>query len=66
MSGFYKYDEWTLIPGSDLTPDTNLYVDLSGKPITGTLENFYFYSKNDPRNNKYVKNGKPTYDEQDN
>jgi hypothetical protein len=56
---YYKDSEWTFLEEhNQFDYDTNLYVDSSGKPITGILENFKYYSDNDPRNDWFVVEGK--------
>lgn len=56
----YKYDEWDIeLYESELhSNQESVYVDLEGIPITGILEDFWYFKKGDSRNNQYVKNGK--------
>ena len=56
----YKNNEWDFLYGkcNYFDPDQNIYTDLEGTPVTGILEDFYYFKKGDPRNNQYVENGK--------
>lgn len=55
---YYPYDEWTYVENhNQFDYDTNLYVDLEGNPITGILQDFKFYTKNDSRNDWFVVEG---------
>ena len=55
---YYPYDEWTYVEShNQFDYDTNLYVDLEGNPITGILQDFKFYTKNDSRNDWFVVEG---------
>ena len=60
----YKYDEWDFYPNCGVgdfgfsSSSERLYVDTAGNLITGILEDFFYFEKNDPRNHVYVKDGK--------
>jgi len=57
----YKSHEWSCkFPYDDVDYDYDkmIYVDSEGEPITGLLENYWYYSKNDPRNWQLVIDGK--------
>lgn len=54
----YKYDDWFIQEPVGHEFDSRIYIDKNNEPITGILEDFYCYEKNDPRNNVYVENGK--------
>ena len=53
----YKYDEWDYID-VDYDYDEMVYVDKDGAPITGLLENYWYYDKDDERNWQLVIDGK--------
>jgi hypothetical protein len=56
---FYKKDEWAIRKDTLIgDPDDWLYVDLDDNPVTGILENFYYFKEGDERNNVYLENGK--------
>ena len=56
----YKEDEWTMrFDGGEYGGfDDRTYTDLNDNPITGLLENFYYFKENDLRNWQYIENGK--------
>lgn len=54
---FIPYGEWHVKHSDDFDPDKRLYVDSDGNLITGILENFHYYKKDDPRNHRKVING---------
>jgi hypothetical protein len=54
----YKSDEWHTLDPDNWDFETRTYVDGDGKPITGILEDYFYFKKDDPRNHVYVKNGK--------
>ncbi len=62
----YKYGDWDFEFGDCgyHDPDQNIYIDINQVPITGILEDFYYYSEGDERNNQYVENGKRIIKEQ--
>lgn len=57
-----KYDDWDIEPSSGVTlgnySEDRTYTYLNGDPITGMLEDFYYFGEGDPRNNQPVKDGK--------
>jgi hypothetical protein len=59
---FYKYDEWGILEDESgdipTNRDEHIYVDSEDKPITGILENYFYFSEGDERNHQYVENGK--------
>ncbi len=54
----YKPDEWDCTDHFDWDFDNRTYVDNDGNLITGILEDFFYFKKDDPRNHVYVENGK--------
>ena len=56
----YEYDDWdfdVIDPECASIPENRIYIDSECKPITGILEDYYYFTKNDPRNNKYIEDG---------
>lgn len=56
----YKENEWGCkFNYTDVDYDYGkmIYVDSDSNPITGLLENYWYYSKGDPRNWQLVVNG---------
>lgn len=59
MNKLYKDNEWFIRNDENYyDPDKRLYEDSDGSLITGILENFWYFTKDDPRNNQYVENGR--------
>ena len=57
----YKYDDWDgkfNFADVDFSFDKQVYVDKLGSPITGLLENYWFFAFQDPKNWQLVINGK--------
>jgi len=60
MQKFYKKDEWQISEETMIgDPDDRIYVDLNNVPITGILENYFYFKEGDEDNNVFVKDGKP-------
>jgi len=56
----YLSEEWDMLfDGGEFGGfEDRTYTDLEGNLITGLLENFRYYKKDDPNNWQYVENGK--------
>ena len=54
----YDGNEWELVLDEYFDYDRNIYIDMKGNYITGFLNNFHYYDKNNIKNYQYVKNGK--------
>jgi len=56
----YEYGEWDFEFGECgyMNPSENIYTDLDGNLITGIIKDFYYFGKNDPKNNVYIEKGK--------
>jgi len=57
----YMENEWDCkfdYADVDYDYDQMIYVDTDGKPITGLLENYWYYEKGNPKNWQLVINGK--------
>ncbi len=62
---FYKFDDWYIQDRMEFDFDKRVYIDEDDKPITGILEDFYYFDHGDPRNHVYVENGKRVYNEKE-
>jgi len=54
----YKLNEWDILDPLNWDYETRTYIDNEGNPITGILEDFFYFKKDDPRNNVYVEDGR--------
>ena len=60
----YKLNEWDILDPYEWDYEKRTYVDLDGNPITGILEDFFYFKKDDPRNHVEVRNGKRVRNEE--
>lgn len=54
----YKADEWSILDPLNWDFEERTYIDNEGNPITGILEDFFYFKKDDHRNHVYVEGGK--------
>ncbi len=58
---FYKFEDWFIQDPYERDWEKRVYVDENNKSITGVLENYFYFTKDDPKNHVYVEDGKRIY-----
>jgi len=53
-----RYKRWNVLDPDNWDYETRTYIDEHGELITGILEGYFYFEKDDPRNDVYVENGR--------